>query len=85
MELAELAASEQDPERLSNLIAEIDSLLAEKQNRLTHGPKVATSPITLRCPCCHAEPGDVCEVLLNEGLGIVHVERTQAALAVDCK
>jgi hypothetical protein len=85
MELAELAASEQDPEKLSALVQEIDRLLAEKQYRLTHGPKVATSPIALLCPRCHAEPGEVCEVLLNEGLEIVHIERIQAALALDAK
>jgi hypothetical protein len=34
MELAALAADEQDPEKLSELIGEIDRLLAEKQDRL---------------------------------------------------
>jgi hypothetical protein len=34
MQLAELAATEQDPERLSESVKEIDQLLAEKQDRL---------------------------------------------------
>jgi hypothetical protein len=36
MELAELAAAEQDPHKLSELVREIDRLLAEKMDRLTH-------------------------------------------------
>ena len=44
---------------------------------------VAISPIAIVCPRCHAEPGDVCEVLLGEGLEIVHVERIKVALAMD--
>jgi hypothetical protein len=35
MELAELAANEQDPERLIGLIREINQLLEEKEKRLT--------------------------------------------------
>ena len=34
MQLAEQAAVEQDPEKLQQLVLEIDRLLAEKQNRL---------------------------------------------------
>jgi hypothetical protein len=34
MELAELAAGEQDPDKLIELVTEIDRLLAEKQKRL---------------------------------------------------
>jgi hypothetical protein len=34
MQLAELAANEKDPERLSVLVKEINRLLAEKQDRL---------------------------------------------------
>jgi hypothetical protein len=34
MELAELASNEQDPEKLMELIREINHLLAEKQERL---------------------------------------------------
>jgi hypothetical protein len=34
MELAALAADEQDPEKLTELVREIDRLLAEKQARL---------------------------------------------------
>jgi hypothetical protein len=44
---------------------------------------IAISPMTLRCPKCNAEPGEVCEVLLNEGLEIVHIERIATALALD--
>ena len=35
-ELCAQAADEQDPEKLSALIAEIDRLLGEKYDRLTH-------------------------------------------------
>jgi hypothetical protein len=35
MELCELAANEQDSQKLSELVAEIDRLLAEKQDRLS--------------------------------------------------
>jgi hypothetical protein len=56
----------------------------EKPGRLNRIPRVATSPITLPCPRCHAEPGDVCEVL-GKRLKIVHLERIQAALAKDAK
>ena len=45
-------------------------------------PRVFTSPITLPCPRCQAQPGDVCEVL-GRRLKIIHVERIQAALAQD--
>jgi hypothetical protein len=34
MQLAALAATEQDPQKLSELIREIDRLLQEKQDRL---------------------------------------------------
>jgi hypothetical protein len=35
MELAALVADEQDPEKLSELVKEIDQLLADKQDRLS--------------------------------------------------
>jgi hypothetical protein len=35
MELAAMAVAEQDPQKLSALVKEIDQLLAEKQDRLT--------------------------------------------------
>jgi hypothetical protein len=44
---------------------------------------VAISPIALTCPRCKAEPGDVCEVLVDQGLEIIHVERIKLALAKD--
>ncbi len=34
MELAQLAAKEQDPDKLMELVREIDELLAQKQQRL---------------------------------------------------
>lgn len=37
MELAAQAADEQDPEKLSELVREIDRLLGEKQDRLNKG------------------------------------------------
>ena len=36
MELCEQAAVEQDPQKLSELVAEIIRLMDEKQNRLDH-------------------------------------------------
>jgi hypothetical protein len=36
MQLARLAASEQDPKKLLGLVIEINQLLAEKQERLNH-------------------------------------------------
>lgn len=83
MEVAAQVADEQDSEKLTVLIHELSHLLAGKRERLNHIPHVATSPITVACPRCHAEAGDVCEVLLREGLEIVHVERIQIALAID--
>ena len=40
--LCELAANEQDPQKLLELTREINQLLLHKQNRLTSGP--ATKP-----------------------------------------
>jgi hypothetical protein len=42
MELAELAAIEQNPDKLMALIREIDQLLTEKQNRLNGLRKTPT-------------------------------------------
>jgi hypothetical protein len=39
MQLAEQAATEQDPEKLLLLVKEIDALLAAKQERLNNRPK----------------------------------------------
>jgi hypothetical protein len=39
MELAELAANEQDPDKLMELISEIDDVLEEKQKRLNKIPR----------------------------------------------
>lgn len=41
MQLAELAAYEQDPDKLIELVKEINRLLDEKQNRLDHARKPA--------------------------------------------
>jgi hypothetical protein len=38
MELAALATDKQDPEKLTELVREIDRLLAEKQARIAKGP-----------------------------------------------
>jgi hypothetical protein len=43
LELAALAANEQDPKNLMDLIAEINRLLAEKQDRL-NGLRVRPAP-----------------------------------------
>jgi hypothetical protein len=42
-QLAELAATEQDPDRLSVLVSEIDRLLAQKMNRLK-GEHIPSKP-----------------------------------------
>jgi hypothetical protein len=39
--------------------------------------------MSLVCPRCNAEPGEVCEVLPADGLEIFHVERIKAAAAMD--
>jgi hypothetical protein len=44
---------------------------------------VAISPTGITCPRCKAEPGKVCEVLLGDGLEVVHVERIKLAAALD--
>jgi hypothetical protein len=41
------------------------------------------SPITLVCPRCNAKPGEVCEVLTDAGLELVHIERIKWAEAMD--
>jgi hypothetical protein len=44
---------------------------------------IAVSPMSLRCPRCNAEPEEVCEILIGDGLEVVHVERIQWAAAMD--
>jgi hypothetical protein len=44
---------------------------------------IAVGRMTLACPRCNAEPGEVCEVLPANGLEIVHVERIKAAATMD--
>jgi len=46
---------------------------------------IAINPITLVCPRCHAKPGDACQVILGEELGVVHIERIRAAEAANFK
>ncbi len=46
---------------------------------------LAISPITLAGPRCHAEPGVVCEILLDDGIEVVHVERIRWAAAMDAR
>ena len=56
MKLCERAANEQDPAMLMELVAEIDRLLEERQNRLKArltGHKVDPEPSTKN----HADPG----------------------------
>ncbi len=38
MELAKLAANEQDPQKMLELVQEINDLLEQKEKRLTHLP-----------------------------------------------
>jgi hypothetical protein len=96
-ELVRLLAEKQD--RLNHATPILQCAICDKSISLGHAktdgdgkavhedclvPRtVAVSPITLTCPKCHAVAGDVCEVLLGQGLEIVHVERINAALALD--
>jgi hypothetical protein len=43
MELAEQVANEQDPQKFDDLVAELNRLLAEKDNRLHPQPKDKSS------------------------------------------
>ena len=43
MELSECTSKEQDPQKLSELVAEIDRMLQEKQDRLIRGIPVSTT------------------------------------------
>jgi hypothetical protein len=42
--------------------------------------RIATNPITLVCPRCHAGAGQVCDVVAGE-FEVVHMERIVAAAA----
>jgi hypothetical protein len=42
-----------------------------------------TGPLMVSCPQCSAAPGVVCQVVLSDGLELIHVERIRAAVAVD--
>jgi hypothetical protein len=41
------------------------------------------SPISLRCPFCHARPNKVCETALGGRLEVVHIARIKAAAKID--
>jgi hypothetical protein len=52
--------------------------------KLTKLPEyINVNPVTLTCPRCNAKPGEDCDVLLNNGLELVHIERIQWAGAMD--
>jgi|HubBroStandDraft_2_1064218.scaffolds.fasta_scaffold13280_6 hypothetical protein len=42
---------------------------------------IAISPVTLECPRCGAQPGNVCE-LFDSKVEVVHIERIAAAKAM---
>jgi|SRR5580658_10301678 hypothetical protein len=44
--------------------------------------RIAISPITLNCPQCRAQPGQVCDIFDGE-VEVVHVERIKWAAAMD--
>jgi hypothetical protein len=44
---------------------------------------VSISPMSVCCPKCEAAPWVVCEVILSDGLELVHVERIRVAAAID--
>lgn len=48
--LCELAAAEQDPKKLSLLVAEINALLEEKEKRLLDLREPSSSPSNVRTP-----------------------------------
>lgn len=48
-----------------------------------HLEYISISPMTLACPRCNAGPGEVCEVLIDAGLEVVHIERIKRAEAMD--
>jgi hypothetical protein len=50
MELSECASKEQDPQKLSELVAEIDRMLQEKQDRLIRGIPASTTSLSASCP-----------------------------------
>jgi hypothetical protein len=41
------------------------------------------SPLSLRCPMCHAKPQEVCEIASGGALEFVHVARIKAAAKLD--
>jgi hypothetical protein len=47
-----------------------------------HTKYIAVCPMTLNCPRCAATPGQICEILNGE-LELVHIERIEAAAAMD--
>ena len=69
-------------ESLRKLVA---SKLAQRILPIVEEPAeyVAISPMSVVCPNCRAEPGDVCKSPVRGGLAIVHVERIKLALAMD--
>jgi hypothetical protein len=57
-----------------------------KTSQLCHAlrfpERTAISPMTLTCPCCGAKAGQVCGIFHGD-LELVHVERMEAAAAMD--
>jgi hypothetical protein len=41
------------------------------------------SPLSIRCPLCHAKPNKACETATGGQLGLVHVARIKAAAQLD--
>lgn len=41
------------------------------------------SPLSLRCPLCHAKPNRVCETASGGKLELVHIVRIKAAAKLD--
>jgi hypothetical protein len=64
------------------------SLVAALPNQVVVSKKVkppeqlTTSPLSLACPLCHAQPDQPCELFRDE-IELVHVERIQWAAALD--
>jgi hypothetical protein len=46
-------------------------------------PPLPISPMTLICPRCKAKPGQICRTAIKNKLETVHLERIEAAAAMD--
>lgn len=71
-----------DPGRVAEHVAEITATLGAKFNRPSRRP--GANPLTVRCPWCHASPGQHCTVPQTNRRphGGAHPSRLEAAEAI---